>query len=68
VAIPGLAVEAALPVSGVGTLVAGWMLWEQVIRKMVAAGAPPTVFMSVNRDGGRAFYDECMKQFNARGY
>ena len=68
VALPGLDLDAALPVSGVGALVAGWMLWEQVVRKMVAAGEPPTVFMSLNREGGQAFYESCLKRYNERGY
>lgn len=68
VAIPGLDVESALPVSGVGALIAGWMLFEQVARKMVAAGSPPTVFKSVNREGGREFYEACLKRFHERGY
>lgn len=68
VSIPGLDVEAALPVSGVGALIAGWMLFELVARKMVAAGTPPTVFKSVNREGGREFYEACLKRFHERGY
>ncbi len=65
--IPGLSVS-ALPVSGVGAIVAGWMLWEAVIEKMIAAGTPPTVFQSFNRAGGPEFYQQMKDQYEKRGY
>lgn len=65
--VPGLAIK-AIPLSGLATLVAGWMLWGRVMERMAAAGTPPTVFISVNREGGKASYDKMIEQFNARGY
>ncbi len=57
-----------LPVSGVGNIIAGWMLWEKVIEKMVAAGTPPSVFMSINREGGQEYYDKSRAEYNRRGF
>ena len=57
-----------LPVSGVGNIIAGWMLWEKVIEKMVAAGTPPSVFMSLNRPGGQEYYDKSRAEYNRRGF
>jgi len=67
VEITGLGIP-ALPASGAATVLAGWMLWAAVIEKMVAAGTPPTVFLSFNRKGGEAFYKQCQEQYNRRGY
>lgn len=67
VAIEGLAVN-ALPVSGVGAIVAGWMVWETAIEQMIAAGKPPTVFQSINRAGGPEFYKQMKDQYEARGF
>jgi uncharacterized phosphosugar-binding protein len=67
VEIPGLEIK-ALPISGVAMTIAGWLLWERVIEKMAAAGDPPTVFMSVNREGGPEHYKQMREQFNRRGY
>lgn len=57
-----------LPVSGVGAIVAGWMIWGRAIEKMTAAGNPPSVYMSVNREGGQAYYEKSKAEFNKRGY
>lgn len=57
-----------LPVSGVGNIIAGWILWETVIAKMVAAGTPPSVFMSLNRPGGQEYYDKSRAEYNRRGF
>jgi uncharacterized phosphosugar-binding protein len=65
--IPGLGVP-ALPVSGVAAVVIGWMIWEAAIAKMVAAGEVPTVFLSVNREGGPEFYQKMREQYEKRGY
>jgi hypothetical protein len=43
------------------------MLWARVTEQMAAAGTPPTVFMSVNRPGGQAFYEKSVAEFNRRG-
>jgi len=58
----------ALPVSGVSALVIGWMIWEATLKKMIAAGTPPTVLLSVNREGGQEFYQKMREQYERRGY
>jgi uncharacterized phosphosugar-binding protein len=60
--------RSALPVSGVGMAVAGWMIWGRVIETMAAAGDPPTVFMSLNREGGKEIYAESVAMYQSRGY
>lgn len=60
--------RSALPVSGVGMSVAGWMIWGRVIEKMASAGDPPTVFMSLNRAGGKEIYDQSIATYQKRGY
>jgi uncharacterized phosphosugar-binding protein len=65
--IPGFE-HKLLPVSGVGALVAGWMIWGRVMEIMAASGDPPSVFMSVNREGGQAYYEKSKAEFNRRGY
>ena len=67
VTIQGLEVN-ALPVSGAGAIVAGWMVWETAIELLIAAGKPPTVFQSVNRAGGPEFYKKMKEQYEARGF
>jgi uncharacterized phosphosugar-binding protein len=67
VTIPGYDFK-LLPVSGVGNIIAGWMLWEKVIEKLVAAGTPPSVFMSLNRPGGQDYYDKSRAEYNRRGF
>jgi uncharacterized phosphosugar-binding protein len=67
VSVPGLDVP-VMPVSGVGFAVAGWMIWEKVMERMAAEGDPPTVFLSVNREGGQEYYERARRQFNERGY
>jgi uncharacterized phosphosugar-binding protein len=57
-----------LPVSGVGNIISGWMLWEKVIEKMVAAGTPPSVFKSINREDGQEYYDKSRAEYNRRGF
>ena len=65
--VPGVAIT-VLPVSGVGAIVAGWMVWERVLARMAAEGDPPTVFMSVNREGGMDYYRKAVETYNRRGY
>lgn len=67
VEIPGHDVK-LLPVSGVSSLVIGWMIWERVIEKMTEAGTPPSVFISLNRPEGKEFYDRSKAEYNRRGY
>lgn len=57
-----------LPVSGVGTLVTGWLLMAEVMRRMAAAGKPATVFQSVNRAGGEDRLRESHERYDQKGY
>lgn len=57
-----------LPVSGVGAIMAGWMIFERVMRKMAARGAPASVFLSANREGGMAALAETHARCDAQGY
>jgi uncharacterized phosphosugar-binding protein len=65
--VPGYK-EKMLPVSGVAAIVAGWMVWGRVMEKMAAAGVPPSAFISINREGGKEYYDRSQAEFNQRGY
>ena len=65
--VPGIE-EKMLPVSGVSSIVAGWMLWGRVMEKMAAAGMPPSTFISINRKDGKECYDKNKALFNKRGY
>lgn len=67
VKVPGIDVD-VLPVSGVAMIVAGWCIFGRVMEKMAAAGDPPSVFMSLNRAEGPAYYDASKKRFQKRGY
>ena len=67
VQIPGYEFK-LLPVSGVAMIVAGWMIWGRVMEKMAAAGNPPSVFISLNREGGTEFYEKSKAEFNKRGF
>lgn len=57
-----------LPVSGVSMAVIGWMIWGRVMEKMAAAGNPPTVAISVNREGGQEHYDKNLALYNSKGF
>ena len=65
--IPGFDFK-LLPVSGVAAVVSGWMLWGRVMEKMAALGDPPSVYMSVNSDGGQEYIDKSKAQLDKRGY
>jgi len=67
VQVPGIDVD-VLPVSGVAMIVAGWCIFGRVMEKMAAAGTPPSVFMSLNREEGPAYYDASKKRYQERGY
>ena len=67
VAVAGMPVT-VIPLSGLATVAAGWMLWGRVMEKMAAAGDPPTVFKSINSEGGKEFYDQAVERYNTRGY
>jgi len=65
--IPGFDFK-LLPVSGIAAVVAGWMLWGRVMEKMAELNNPPSVYMSVNREGGQAHYEKVKAQLDKRGY
>lgn len=67
VAVPSYDVQ-LIPMSGLGTVVAGWMLWGSVMEKMAAAGTPASVYISHNRDGGPAFNETGRVRYNEKGY
>jgi uncharacterized phosphosugar-binding protein len=67
VAVPGYE-EKMLPVSGVAMIVAGWMIWGRVMEQMAAAGTPPSVYISINREEGRAWHDRSQAEYHRRGY
>ncbi len=67
VSIPGYESE-VLPLSGIGTLLAGWLLLGEAMRRMAAAGRPATVFRSVNRENGEAHLRESMARYEEKGY
>jgi len=67
VQVPGIDVD-VLPVSGVAMIVAGWMIFGRVMEKMAAAGNPPSVYMSINREEGPAYYEASKKRYQERGY
>ena len=60
VEIPGIDTK-VLPVSGASMVIG-------VMEKMAAAGNPPSVFMSLNREGGQEYYNKSREQYNSRGY
>lgn len=65
--VPGYDVK-LLPVSGVGMIAAGWMIWERVLTSMAAAGEPASVFISANRDGGAEYYAESVERYRQKGF
>ncbi len=65
--IPGFEVK-LMPVSGVAMDAAGWMIFGRVMEKMAAAGVPPTVYMSVNRQGGEEDGRKKTAQYEERGF
>ena len=44
------------------------MIFERVMRKMAARGAPASVFLSANREGGMAALAETHARCDAQGY
>jgi uncharacterized phosphosugar-binding protein len=65
--VPGYEVK-LIPLSGLGMLVAGWMIWGTVMEKMAAAGTPASVYISHNRDGGPAFNEAARVRYQEKGY
>lgn len=57
-----------LPVSGVGALMAGWMIFERVMETLAARGTPAAVFMSYNRAGGEEALQKTKDLCDERGF
>jgi uncharacterized phosphosugar-binding protein len=57
-----------LPVSGVAMICSGWMILGRVMEKMAESGDPPSVFMSINREGGPEYYQKSIAEYQRRGY
>lgn len=67
IAIPGYDI-ALMPVSGVSMTVGGWLIWGRAMEKMAARGKPASVFMSVNRADGQAYYNKSRERYQKLGY
>jgi len=65
--VPGYDVK-LIPLSGLGMLVAGWMIWGTVMEKMAAAGTPASVYISHNREGGPEFNEKGRNRYQEKGY
>ena len=65
--VPGYDVK-LIPLSGLGMLVSGWLIWEQVLIRMAAAGNAPSILISHNREDGPAFNEKSRAQYNQRGF
>lgn len=67
VEVPGYEVK-LIPLSGLGMLAAGWLIWEQVMTRMAAAQTPASILISQNRDDGPAFNAASRARYQERGY
>ena len=57
-----------IPISGISMTIGGWLILGNAIEMMTKQGFVPTIFKSINSADGAIFYEECIKQFNERGY
>lgn len=67
VEVPGYDVS-LIPLSGLGMLVSGWLIWEQVMTRMAALGTPASILISHNRKGGPEFNEKSRATYNEKGY
>jgi len=67
VQVPGYDHE-LIPLSGLGTVTTGWLLWGMVMEKMAAAGTPASVYQSHNRPGGPEYNEAAKQRYNQQGY
>jgi uncharacterized phosphosugar-binding protein len=67
VRIPGYDIS-LVPMSGVGMLVSGWLLWARVMELMASRGTPASVLLSHNRDGGPQHNEESRQRYQQEGY
>ncbi|MBN2452493.1 MAG: sugar isomerase domain-containing protein [Lentisphaeria bacterium] len=67
VQVPGYE-HPVIPLSGFGMLTAGWLIWEQVLSRMAAAGTPASVLISQNREDGPPYNAESRAGYNRKGF
>lgn len=60
--------EPACPFSGLGAVISLWAMVAQMCELMVEAGAPPTVFPSINRPDGPEKYAQAKDRYAKIGY
>jgi uncharacterized phosphosugar-binding protein len=60
--------ERIIPMSGVATITACWMIHAGVVEKLLARGLQPSFFLSLNRPEGPEFNRQMREQFNRQGY
>lgn len=60
--------EKIVPMSGVSTIAACWMIHAGVVEKLLARGLEPSFFLSLNRPEGAEFNQRMREQFNRQGY
>ena len=65
--IPGFDIK-TMPVSGVAMDVAGWLIFGRTMEKMAEKKMPPTVYMSLNRQGGDDDYRVKSAQYEKKGF
>lgn len=65
--IPGYAIP-LVPMSGIGMVAAGWLIWSRVMELMAATGEPASVLLSQNRDGGPEHNDAARARYHQKGY
>lgn len=60
--------ERIIPMSGVATITACWMIQAQVVERLLARGLQPSYYLSVNRPEGLDFNRQMREQFNRQGF
>lgn len=65
--VDGLA-SPAVPLSGVAHATICWMICAEIMDVMIAAGKPPSVYMSANREGGPEYNRAQDERYNSLGY
>ncbi len=65
--VPGMT-EKVIPVSGAATIMTCWMIFAQVIEKLLAKGLKPSHYISGNRPDGPDFNKRMQEQFRQQGY
>jgi uncharacterized phosphosugar-binding protein len=58
----------SVPLSGVGQVVAGWLIWGGVMERLATAGTPASVLISHNRSGGPEYNETSRAAYDRRGF